>query len=194
MTALEEQSHEALATRAAERDLGAFAELYGRLAPGLLGMALRILPDHAAAAGIVEQAFVLFWNETRRFPRDGASVAAWLSLTARQIAVNTRRSRLRLPAVSGSKTSPLGDYAWLPHPEEIARIEERRELLRKVLHQLPKDQRDALELVVFEGLTEEELAARLGEPLGRVRSGLRASMRFLRHRLRAVLGTWSANI
>ena len=97
MTALEEQSHEALATRAAERDLGAFAELYGRLAPGLLGMALRILPDHAAAAGIVEQAFVLFWNETRRFPRDGASVAAWLSLTARQ-----RKDSFQMGRVEGA--------------------------------------------------------------------------------------------
>ena len=83
---------------------------------------------------------------------------------------------------------------WLPRQEEIALLEERWELLRKVFSQLPKAQRGALELAVFEGYTETEISEKLGEPLGRVKSELRASMRFLRHRLRAVLGIWAANI
>jgi RNA polymerase sigma-70 factor (ECF subfamily) len=187
-------SHEALMIRVAEHDPGALGKLYMRLAPGLMGIALKILSDRAAAADIIEEAFLILWNAARRFPRDGASVAGWLALTTRRLAVDARRARQKLPALAGANSSPVGEYAWLPRPEEIARMEERCELLRKVLNQLPKAQRVALELAVLEGYTEEEIAARLGEPLGRVKSGLRAGMRFLRHRLCAVLGTWSANI
>jgi len=187
-------STEALLARMREHDSSALGELYTRLAPGLLGMALNILPDRASAAEVIEKTFVRLWNVARRFPRDGASVTAWLVLTARRLAVDARRARQKLPPLAEVNLNATSDYAWLPRPEEVARIEGRRELLRKVLNQLPKAQRGVLELVVLEGCTEEEVAAKLGEPLGRVKSGLRAGMRFLRHRLRAVLGTWSANI
>ena len=84
--------------------------------------------------------------------------------------------------------------ACLPQPDEIAALEERRELLKKVMKQLPAAQREALDLAVFDGYTEVEIAEKLGETLGRTKTALRAALRFLRHRLRAVLGTWAANI
>jgi RNA polymerase sigma-70 factor (ECF subfamily) len=84
--------------------------------------------------------------------------------------------------------------AWLPWPEQIARLDERLVLLRKVAGQLPKAQRQALNLAVFAGYTEAEMAEMLGEPLGKVRTALRAAVTFLRHRLHAVVGTWAANI
>ncbi len=77
---------------------------------------------------------------------------------------------------------------------DLALLEERQELLRKVVNRLPDAQRGGLELLVFEGYTEMEIANKLGEPLGKAKSGLRAGLTFLRHRLRAVLGTWAANI
>jgi RNA polymerase sigma-70 factor (ECF subfamily) len=187
-------SNEALLARVAEHDSGALGELYTRLAPGLLGMTLRILPDRSAATGVIEKTFVRLWQEAGRFPREGTSAAAWLTFTARRFAVEARRARQKLPALPGAHAGPVVEYTWLPGPEEVARIEERRGLLGKVLNQLPKAQRGVLELAVLEGYTEEEIATKLGEPLGRVQSGLRAGMRFLCHRLRAVLGTWSANI
>ena len=116
-------------------------------------------------------------------------------ITARTAAVELRRKQQKLPALPRIHTGLLdSSFAWLPSPQAIVRLEGRRELLKKVLNQLPKPQREALELAVFEGYTEEEIAAKLGEPLGKVKSGLRAGMRFLRHRLRAVTGTWAANI
>jgi RNA polymerase sigma-70 factor (ECF subfamily) len=187
-------SNEMLLARIATRDSGALGELYARLAPGLLGLTLRVLPYRAVAADVIEKTFLHAWHEAGNFPRGGASVAAWLTMTARRLAVEARRDRQGLPALPSSQARPVVDYLWLPRPEDVTRIEERRELLRKVLNQLPKAQRAMLELAVLEGYTEEEVAAQLGEPLGRVQSGLRAGMRFLRHRLRAVLGTWSANI
>ena len=73
-------------------------------------------------------------------------------------------------------------------------MDERLDLLHRVLSELPKPQRRALELAVFGGLTEEEVAQELGEPLGKVKTAMRAAITFLRHRRRAVMGTWAANL
>ena len=83
---------------------------------------------------------------------------------------------------------------WLPRPEDIAWAAARLNLLQRAFDQMPKPQRRALELAVFEAYDEAEIAAQLGEPLGKVSAGLRAAFTFLRHRQHAVLGTWTADI
>jgi DNA-directed RNA polymerase specialized sigma24 family protein len=83
---------------------------------------------------------------------------------------------------------------WMPGPEDIALVDARLGLLQKAFNQMPKPQRRALELAVFDAYTESEIAAQLGEPLGKVNAGLRAAFTFLRHRQHAVLGTWTADI
>jgi len=185
---------EALVARIAGGDKAALSGLYDRYASGLWGVVLRILPDRDAAEEVIACVFLRLWNEARRFPRERASVAAWLLLLARAAAVDRQRAARKLPPLVSHPDPFLKSLSWLPCPEEIALLEERRELLRKVVNQLPKPQRGALELAVIEGYTEAEIAERLGEPLGKVESALRAGMRFLKHRLRAVLGTWTANI
>jgi len=192
---VQEQTAEALLARVAERDEGALGKLYDLCGPGLLGLALQILPDRRAAEEVVEGAFVRLWNEARHQAHAGHSVAAWLVITTRNAAIERRRAERQLPALARRPPRPPQHlFSRLPRPEEIARLEERRELLKKVVNQLPQPQRYALELAVFEGYTEAEIAEKLGEPLGRVQAALRAGMRFLRHRLRAVMGTWAANI
>jgi len=84
--------------------------------------------------------------------------------------------------------------AWIPRPEAIAPIDDRLKLLQNVVNKLPKAQLEALELAVFGGFTETEIAQQLGEPLGKVKTALRAAITFLKHRQRAVLGTWTADI
>jgi RNA polymerase sigma-70 factor (ECF subfamily) len=186
---------EALLARVAERDESALGELYDRHAPDLLGLVLRSLPDRAAAEEVVEGVFLRLWRGARRVSREGASVAAWLALTARATAVARRRAELKLPSQRQPKPAPLEKtLAWVARPESIAKMQGRRELLKKLILQLPKAQRGILEMAFFEGHTETEIARKLNEPLGRVQSGLRAGLGFLRHRLRAVLGTWSAEI
>jgi RNA polymerase sigma-70 factor (ECF subfamily) len=188
-------TNESLLARIAKHDEAALLELYSRLAPMLLGLFSRVAPDSRQATAVVEEAFVRLWREAPRFPYEDASIAAWLTVMVRRAAINQRRLHGRRIAPGDSLPTVLArSYAWLPRPEEVARIEERRELLKKAVAQLPKPQRGALELAVFAGLSEEEIAQKLDEPLGRVKSALRAGMRFVRHRLCAVLGTWSANI
>jgi RNA polymerase sigma-70 factor (ECF subfamily) len=191
----EERTTGTLLARIAKHDATALAELYDRCAPALLGMVRRILAEPGAVHQVVEDVFVRLWHEARHDPHQEASVAAWLVVMARNAAVDRRRVEGKLPPLARSRPDPLEkSFGWLPRPEEIARLEERRELLRKVVNQLPKPQRQALELAVFEGHTEAEIAAKLGEPLGRMQATLRAGMRFLRQRRRAVLGTWAVNI
>lgn len=184
---------EDLLARIAERDAEALGELYDQCAPQLLGMLMRILDDRAAAEEILEGVFSRLWNDARHMARGEASPAAVLYLTARARAIEKARASKGLAPLAAANL--LRNLAvWCPRPKEISSVDERQELLRKVVSQLPKPQREALELAVFEGLTEDEIAARLGEPSARVKAGLLAGMRFLRHRLAAVLGTWTADI
>jgi RNA polymerase sigma-70 factor (ECF subfamily) len=186
---------EALLALVARRDRGALGELYDRLAPPLYRTVRRILSDRAAAEEVLEVVFAQLWNEARRLREEPASVAAWLAITARAAAVDRLRGGRGLLPLDPAQHARLEKSAsWLPSSREIAQLEKRRELLKKVLNQLPVAQRQGLELLVFEGYTETEIAQKVGEPLGRVKTGLRAGLAFLRHRLRAVLGTWAANI
>jgi RNA polymerase sigma-70 factor (ECF subfamily) len=179
--------------RLAGHDPEAAGELYDQYAPGLLGMLVQILGDRGAAEEILDDVFVRVLSEARFFSREGCSLGAGLFMLGRARAVERLRAKQSLPTpqrLYSTRKAP----AWLPRAEEIEQLDQRRELLQKVVRQLPKKQRDMLDLAVFKGLTEEEIAAKLGEPSARVRAGLMAAMRFLRHRLAAVTGTWAANI
>lgn len=186
-------SAEALLERVAERNTGALAELYDHFAPALLGLAMRVLNDREASEDVLEAAFHRLWSDARRLSRERVSAEAYLFLVARAKAVERLRADRKLPPLPRAH-GDLKNPAWLPRAREIALVDARLELLKKVVHQLPKVQRETMDWVVFEGMTETEIAAKRGETPARVRSGLLAGMRFLRHRLAAVLGTWAANI
>ena len=186
---------EDLLVRIAARDEAALAELHTRLAPPLLGLISRVVPDAHAASAAVEETFIHLWRAAPAFPAREASVAAWLVVMVRRVALDQRRRRNQLGPPGHDSFRLLEEsFDWLPRPGDIARIEDRRDLLKKVVNQLPKSQRVVLELAAFHALSAEEIAGKLGEPLGRVNATLRAGMRFIRHRMRAVLGTWSASI
>ena len=198
----------------ARRDTQALGDLYDRFAPALLGMLESILPTQSLAEETLEDVFLRLWSQARALHQEGPSLAAWLVMTTRQVALCRLRdgAKARPQAARGEKPrkpasdkplAPKPSHAlsrqpiplpWVPRPGEIALVDERCDLLRKVVNQLPKPQRRALDLAVFGGLSEEEIALQLGEPLGKVRTALRAAVTFLRHRSRAVLGTWAANI
>jgi len=95
---------------------------------------------------------------------------------------------------TGKPTARAFPPAWLPMPKEIALVDDRLVLLHKAIKQLPEPQRQALELAVFGGRNESEIAIEMGEPLGKAQRSLRAALTFIKHRRRAVCGTWAANI
>jgi DNA-directed RNA polymerase specialized sigma24 family protein len=114
---------------------------------------------------------------------------------ARQLALNRLRRANDLPASPPAGTGMLATtLTWLPRPDGVLQLEERMGLLKKIVNQLPKSQRQAVEMAFLEGCPAAEIATRLGMPLAKATTELRAAMSFLRHRLRAVLGIWTANI
>ncbi|MGE5327145.1 MAG: hypothetical protein ACM3NO_08910, partial [Deltaproteobacteria bacterium] len=134
-----------LLTRIAEHDADALGELYDQQAPVLLGLLMHILGDRAAAEEILESVFMQLWNDARPLARAGASPVAALALTARARAVEKLRADRGLPRrASGLSSRVPAD--WCPLRKQIAQVDERRELLKKVINQLPKPQREALEL------------------------------------------------
>ncbi|HEX5413456.1 MAG TPA: sigma-70 family RNA polymerase sigma factor [Terriglobia bacterium] len=178
-----------------QRDESALAELYDMAAPGLFGLITEITPDSEAAQEILKEVFIRLWRDAKRLEAGGGSVRVWLVLEARARAVDWQRSQAGLRTTAYSRVQSLTKSdSWMPRPADIDRVEKRRHLLEKLVRRLPRPQSELLTLAVVKGFTETEIARQVEQPPGRVEHELRAGLRFLRHRLRAVMGTWSANI
>jgi RNA polymerase sigma-70 factor, ECF subfamily len=153
---------------------------------------LRSLRRNAAIAGVPGSS-----AHAEKGPGAGprkSTAGALAPVAAKSLAGKTAVMKSRTadgPGTLGVSAVPL---AWFPQPKEILLIDDRLALLHKAINQLPKPQRQALELAVFGGLGESEIAAEIGEPLGKVRTSLRAALTFINNRRRAVCGTWAANI
>jgi len=204
-----------LLARVSQRDAKALGDLYDRFAPRLFGVVVRILHERRRADDVLQELYLHLWKDARSLSETKGSVRAWLVVNARHLAAERLRAERRaqagagahgrervsprkLPAGKSRPPEPLFASAlpasWIPLPEEVSKLDERLGLLQKVINQLPGPQRKALELSVFGGYSEEEIARELDEPLGKIRTALRAAVTFLRHRRRAVVGTWAAII
>lgn len=227
-----EQSSEELLNGVARRDSAALGELYDRFAPRLYGLIAHIVPSPHAEQ-ILQEIFQRLWSKGPALREAGGSVAAWLVVSARAMAIERCRAADSASEKSGAedidksptagrqkarkargksiagKSEALNPYpangasrpafapiplSWLPHPQEIALIDDRLMLLQKAIDRLPKSQRQALDLAVYGGRSEAEIAVATGEPLGKAQRSLRAAIIFVKHRRQAVSGTWAANI
>jgi RNA polymerase sigma-70 factor (ECF subfamily) len=158
-------------TRGDHEALGQFYDLYAGLVNGL---ALRILRDRAEAEDAVQEVFVQVWQQAARFDPARGTAEAWLCTMARTRALDRLRRR------SSRREDPeLGDAGSIEAP-----MTEDALAVRAALDALPQDLRKALELAYYEGLTQSEIAERLSEPLGTVKTRIRTAM----IRLRSVLG------
>jgi len=158
-------------TRGDQAALGEFYDLYAGLVNGL---ALRILRDATEAEDVVQEVFVQVWRQAERYDPSRGSAEAWLCTIARTRSLDRLRRRVSRREDQGDA---LPSASAAPRPEESLAV-------RKALETLSADQRRALELAYYEGLTQTEIAARLGEPLGTVKTRIRTAM----IRLRDVLG------
>lgn len=163
---------ETLLQRAAAGDPAAVGEFYDRYAGLVYGLALRILHEAAEAQDVVQEVFVQVWRQAVRYDAARGSPEAWVCTITRTRALDRlrrRAARREGPARAGPAPSGIA-------PDETLAV-------RSALRSLSADQRQALELAYFEGLTQSEIARRLGEPLGTVKSRIRAGMLRLREAL-----------
>jgi RNA polymerase sigma-70 factor (ECF subfamily) len=170
--------------RMAGRDADALAEIYDRHARAVYSLALRIVGEQAEAEDVVQEVFSQAWGQASKYVPDRGPVVAWLLTMARSRAIDRVRARRARPDAEGAdpvQLAALTDSAQLQDLTLLTR--EQVGLLRTAMSQLPALQRVAIELAYFEGLTQTEIATRLDEPLGTVKTRVRLALLKLREAL-----------
>jgi RNA polymerase sigma-70 factor (ECF subfamily) len=178
-----------LVARAAQGEERAIGTLYDRYGPVLYAVAYRIVGQRADAEEVVVEAFAQAWRDAPRFEAGRGSVAGWLTMIARSRALDLvrargRRDRITATAAADRPDAPLAMGQTGPDPAGSLDHDERRRQVRQALDTLSPPQRQAIELAYFEGLSQSEIAERLREPLGTVKTRVRLGMQKLRECLR----------
>ena len=173
-----------------ERHPEAVSRLYDRHAPMLLALARRILGSTADAEEVLQEVFLHVWNQSGRYDPARSSVATWLVLLTRSRAIDRLRHRQVVERThEPAHAAGAADGADLPRdtspdgPDAVF-IRERRERVRRELDSLPPEQRQVLEMAFYDGLSQSEIAARAGLPLGTVKTRTLLAMKKLRNALR----------
>lgn len=156
----------------------AFERLYQDTSSRLFGICLRVLPDRAEAEDVLQEVYVSVWNKAAQFDPGRAGAMAWLSMMARNRAIDRLRAR---PAGRNTPLELVGelvDTTATPQQETETRSENAR--LEACMSQLDTRRRSLIRAAFFGGATYEELAARIGSPLGSVKSWIRRGLTQLR--------------
>jgi len=151
-------------------DEGAMALLYDRYSPVVYAVALRVLSDGSAAEDILQDVFMQLWRNPQAFNASRGSLTAWLVVIARNRAIDQLRKRR--PEVEAAEIVISVD----PELESTAERKLAIEKVRAVLAGMSAEQRAALEMAFFEGLTHVEIAGKTGQPLGTVKTRIRSGL------------------
>lgn len=178
-----------LIARAAGGDEQAVATLFDRYVYVLYAVAYRLVGQRADAEEVVLEAFAQAWRDADRFEGSRGSVAGWLTMIARSRALDLVRARTRRERITTSAATARPDVLPGmgnpgPDPSTLFDHTERRRQVQLALDGLSAPQRQAIELAYFEGLSQSEIAERLQEPLGTIKTRVRLGMEKLRHSLR----------
>lgn len=170
----------ALVGRVKQRDAGAFEQLYDGYHRLVYGIAVRMLGDQSSAEDLTQAVFLKLWTSPELFV--GGNFGAWIARVARNRALDVLRSRSA--HAEGEFPETIPDDARV---EDRAFAEIEAEAVRDALAQLPREQREPIELGFFGGITHEEIAKRTGIPLGTIKTRIRSGLRKLRSNLDAAV-------
>ena len=171
-----------LLRRIAGGDESALATLYDRWVQRVYGVIAQLLRDADGAEDVLEETFWQVWQRAATFDPERGTPRAWLLTIARSRALDRLRARERAPeSVALSELVPSD----APDPAESVEAQERRAQVAHALAALPDEQRQAIELAYFGGYTQSEIAERLHQPLGTIKTRMRLGMQKLRALLSA---------
>ena len=169
--------------RLKSRDPQAMARLYDRYGRLAYSVVLRIVRNEAAAEDLVQETFIRIWNRIQDFDDNRGALGPWVLTIARNRAIDYRRSN------AGRNIETTVEMEGVEHPALFASLEsnilnlDRVRMLRQAFEKLPANQREVLELAYWEGLSQSEMADRLKQPLGTIKTWVRTALRTLREEL-----------
>ena len=177
----------ALLASVAKGDQQAFSQLYDHSSTLLYTLAFRILGNRAEADELLQDVYLEVWRKVVRYDVGRGTPIAWLITLTRSRAIDRLRSRstkgqtatVPMDATMSSRVADLG-----PSPYETQADQELRMAVGSAMTVLPPAQQQALELAYYEGLSHSEIAARLNQPLGTVKTRIKLGMSKLRDSLR----------
>jgi RNA polymerase sigma-70 factor (ECF subfamily) len=176
------ESDEQVIGRIARGDRAAVRVLYERYARLVYGLAVQVVGDGPSAEEVAQDVFVRVWEKAGTYAAEKAKVSTWLMRITRNRAIDTVRRRgpagVR-PSKAWDDFASLADPA-ATDPAQLSAQTQCDEELRAAVSALPDEQRRALDLAFFQGLTHTAIAGALGEPLGTVKTRIRDAMRKLR--------------
>ncbi len=171
--------------RLAAGDTSVVGTLYDRYARAVFSLAVRVLGDRADAEEIVQDVFAQVWSQAARFDAARGTFAAWLLMMTRSRAID--RLRTRRPGGVALAADPVREPADpIPTQEQSVITGEDVDRLRGAMQDLTASQRTPIELAYYEGLSQSEIAERLQEPLGTVKTRIRSGLLKLRAALQGV--------
>lgn len=168
-----------LVVRLQRRDPQALAELYDRYGRLVYSLIVRVVRDGALAEDLVQETFLRVWNRAQGFDAQRGAIGPWLLAVARNRAIDYLRS------ASGRERNAL-ELEEVDHPSLYTDMErdilasDKARVIRAALEKLAPNQREVIELAYFEGLTQTEMAERMGQPLGTVKTWVRTALKNLR--------------
>jgi len=169
-----EQSREALLEACAGGDRAALQRLYTMAAPQLFGLALGMVRRRDLAEEIMQDSFLAVWRHARGFDARRGTAMAWLSRIVRNNCIDSLRQRGRVVPLDQSLIESWEDPA--PNPAAAAELSQEARRLNACLDELEANPRRCVTLAYYQGLTFEEVAARMAAPLGTVKSWVRRSL------------------
>jgi RNA polymerase sigma-70 factor (ECF subfamily) len=169
--------------RIQDRDSAALQELYDESSRVLYGLAFRMLGDRADAEEVILDVYHQVWSSADRYDASRGSVWSWLTVMTRNRAIDRlRKSNLRrtreLPI-----EEPMDSATGMPESERQSMFAQEQRLVRQAMAKLGKEQRQAIELAFFSGLSHSEVAETLGAPLGTIKTRIRVGIQNLRKAL-----------
>jgi RNA polymerase sigma-70 factor (ECF subfamily) len=175
-----------LMRRIVEGDESAFAGFYQRFAPALFGMIFQIVQNQKEAEDVLQDAFLQMWKKASSYDSARSSIFTWAVMISRSKAIDRIRSLQRRSRTADAVTAEMSPAPALidEQASDAVRKHEDRDLVQAALAYLPELQREAIKLAFFSGLTQLEISATIGAPLGTVKARIRRGLLGLKEILR----------